>query len=142
MILISFLLQCTLLHVISIGSITPNLILILVYIRWDWMQASLQTRIITPSRSKFCTCFYGELTITKRNVTLTSADDEKVYDGTALTNSIVTVSGDGFVTNEAPSYDVIGTITNVGEVDNEFTYAFAKGVNADNIQYYNQSLAN
>lgn len=74
----------------------------------------------------------GELTITKRNVTLTSADDEKVYDGTALTNSIVTVSGDGFVTNEAPSYDVIGTITNVGEVDNEFTYAFAKGVNADN----------
>ena len=29
MILISFLLQCTLLHVISIGSITPNLILIL-----------------------------------------------------------------------------------------------------------------
>ena len=74
----------------------------------------------------------GELTITKRNVTLTSADDEKVYDGTALTNHNVTVSGDGFVTNEAPSYDVIGTITNVGEVDNEFTYAFAKGVNADN----------
>ena len=29
MILISFLLQCTVLHVISIGSITPNLILIL-----------------------------------------------------------------------------------------------------------------
>lgn len=74
----------------------------------------------------------GKLTITKRNVTLTSADDEKVYNGTALTNYNVTVSGDGFVNNEAPSYDVTGTITNVGEVDNEFTYAFAKGVNADN----------
>lgn len=76
----------------------------------------------------------GELTITKRNVTLTSADDEKVYDGTALTNSIVTVSGDGFVTNEAPSYDVTGTITNVGEVDNTFTYEFANGVNAGNYE--------
>ena len=76
----------------------------------------------------------GELTITKRNVTLTSADDEKVYDGTALTNSIVTVSGDGFVTNEAPSYDVTGTITNVGEVDNTFTYGFANGVNAGNYE--------
>lgn len=76
----------------------------------------------------------GELTITKRNVTLTSADDEKVYDGTALTNSIVTVSGDGFVTNEAPSYDVTGTITNVGEVKNIFTYEFANGVNAGNYE--------
>lgn len=76
----------------------------------------------------------GELTITKRNVTLTSADDEKVYDGTALTNHNVTVSGDGFVTNEAPSYDVTGTITNVGEVDNTFTYEFANGVNAGNYE--------
>ena len=76
----------------------------------------------------------GELTITKRNVTLTSADAEKVYDGTALTNSIVTVSGDGFVTNEAPSYDVTGTITNVGEVKNIFTYEFANGVNAGNYE--------
>ena len=76
----------------------------------------------------------GELTITKRNVTLTSADDEKVYDGTALTNHNVTVSGDGFVKNEAPSYDVTGTITNVGEVDNTFTYGFANGVNAGNYE--------
>ena len=76
----------------------------------------------------------GKLTITKRNVTLTSADDEKVYDGTALTNHNVTVSGDGFVKNEAPSYDVTGTITNVGEVDNTFTYGFANGVNAGNYE--------
>ena len=32
------------------------------------------------------TATYGTLTITKRNVTLTSATDTKVYDGEALTN--------------------------------------------------------
>ena len=53
----------------------------------------------------------GTLTISKRSVTLTSADDEKVYDGKALTNDEVTVSGDGFVTGEGATYDVTGTIT-------------------------------
>ena len=33
----------------------------------------------------------GTLEISKRTVTLTSADDEKFYDGTALTNDTVTV---------------------------------------------------
>ena len=42
----------------------------------------------------------GKLTITKRDVTLTSATDQKVYDGTALTNDEVTVSGDGFAAGE------------------------------------------
>ena len=42
----------------------------------------------------------GELTIAKRQVTLTSATDSKVYDGTALANSAVTVGGDGFVGDE------------------------------------------
>ena len=50
---------------------------------------------------------YGDLTITVRNVTLTSADGEKQYDGTALVKNAqtdVTVSGDGFVTG----YDLYG----------------------------------
>ena len=38
----------------------------------------------------------GKLTISRRNVTLTSASDEKVYDGNALTNNKVTASVDGF----------------------------------------------
>ena len=38
----------------------------------------------------------GSLTIEKRNVTMTSATDSKVYDKTALTNDTVTVTGDGF----------------------------------------------
>ena len=42
----------------------------------------------------------GTLEVTKRSITLTSADGEKVYDGTALTKNAqtdVTVGGDGFV---------------------------------------------
>ncbi|MBM6831696.1 InlB B-repeat-containing protein, partial [Faecalicoccus acidiformans] len=38
----------------------------------------------------------AELTINKRSVTLTSATDSKEYDGEALTNDEVTVSGDGW----------------------------------------------
>ena len=57
----------------------------------------------------------GKLTITKRNVTLTSASDEKVYDGQPLTNHDVAISGEGFVDGEGAAYNVTGTITNVGE---------------------------
>ncbi len=74
----------------------------------------------------------GSLTITKRDVTLTSATDSKVYDGTPLTNNKVTVTGDGFVDGEGATYNVTGTITNVGSVDNEFTYALNEGTNAGN----------
>jgi len=41
-------------------------------------------------------------------VTLTSATDSKVYDGTALTNDTVTVTGDGWATGEGATYDVTG----------------------------------
>ena len=65
--------------------------------------------------------------ITKRNVTLTSADASKQYDGTALTNRNVTVSGDGFVEGEGATYNVTGSITNVGEAENTFTYTLNAG---------------
>ena len=74
----------------------------------------------------------GTLTINKRSVTLTSASDSKVYDGTALTNDKVTVSGDGFVEGEGATYDVTGSRTDVGESDNTFTYTLNKGTKADN----------
>ena len=74
----------------------------------------------------------GTLEIAKRTVTLTSADDKKVYDGTALTNDEVTVSGDGFVEGEGASYDVTGTQTLVGSSDNTFTYTLNEGTKADN----------
>ena len=74
----------------------------------------------------------GQLAIEKRKVTLTSASDEKVYDGTALKNNEVTVGGDGFATGEGATYDVTGSRTNVGESDNTFTYKLNKGTKADN----------
>ena len=74
----------------------------------------------------------GTLTITKRNVTLTSASDSKMYDGTPLTNREVTASGDGFVKDEGATYDVTGSQTVVGSSDNKFTYTLNNGTNADN----------
>ena len=75
----------------------------------------------------------GQLVIEKRKVTLTSASDEKVYDGTALTNGTVTVGGaDGFADGEGATYDVTGSRTDVGESDNTFTYTLNKGTKADN----------
>ena len=74
----------------------------------------------------------GSLTINKRSVTLTSAPDSKVYDGNALTNDTVTVSGDGFAKDEGAAYDVTGTQTDVGTSDNTFTYTLNKGTKADN----------
>ena len=74
----------------------------------------------------------GQLVIEKRKVTLTSGSGEKVYDGNALTNGEVTVSGDGFADGEGAAYDVTGSRTDVGESDNKFTYTLKKGTKADN----------
>jgi F0F1-type ATP synthase epsilon subunit len=74
----------------------------------------------------------GTLTITKRQVTLTSATDSKVYDGTALKNDTVTVTGDGFATGEGATYNVTGSQTDVGTSNNTFTYILDEGTLADN----------
>ena len=74
----------------------------------------------------------GALTITPRQVILTSATDEKVYDGTPLTNHNVTVSGDGFAAGEGAAYDVTGTQTDKGSSDNTFTYKLNENTKASN----------
>lgn len=77
----------------------------------------------------------GVLEVTKRTITLTSASATKVYDGMPLTTSgDVKVSGDGFVSGEGASYKATGTITDVGKVDNEFTYTLNAGTLADNYE--------
>ena len=70
--------------------------------------------------------------ITKRNVTLTSATDSKVYDKDPLTNSNITIGGDGFVKEEGATYNVTGSQTSVGESDNEFTYTLKSNTKAEN----------
>ena len=74
----------------------------------------------------------GSLTITKRSVTLTSGSAEKEYDGTPLTDSDVTVGGDGFVDGEGATYTVTGSQTEVGKSDNTFAYTLNDGTLAQN----------
>ena len=72
----------------------------------------------------------GTLSITPRKVTLTSDSATKPYDGTALTASGVTVSGNNFVEGEGASYDVTGSQTAVGIAENLFTYTLNEGTAA------------
>ena len=70
--------------------------------------------------------------ITKRHVTLTSADDEKVYDGSALTNDTVTVGGDKFAKKEGATYNVTGMQIEKGSSKNTFTYTLNEDTLARN----------
>ena len=70
--------------------------------------------------------------ITKRSVTLTSATVSKVYDGSALTNTSITVSGDGFVEGEGASYEVTGSQAVVGNSANSFEYKLNEKTLASN----------
>ncbi len=74
----------------------------------------------------------GTLTVSKRTVKMTSASDSKAYDGKALTNGTVTVSGDGFVEGEGAEYDVTGAQITAGSSKNTFTYTLKAGTKADN----------
>ena len=84
----------------------------------------------------------GKLTIEKRTVVMTSASQNKVYDGKALENKTVTETGDGFIEGEGATYKVTGSQTNVGKSANKFTYALNKGTDKDNytIETHNGEL--
>ena len=65
----------------------------------------------------------GTLTITKRELTLTSASASKPYDGKPLKKEEVTISGaDGLAENHTISYSFTGSQTYVGTSENIFTY--------------------
>ena len=69
--------------------------------------------------------------ISRRDVTFTSASADKVYDGIALTDHVVSISGSGLVHEDLVSFIVTGSQTAVGESKNAFTYCFTQG-NASN----------
>ena len=81
---------------------------------------------------RFAESVDGKLTVTARKVVMTSADDEKVYDGTPLTNDEIIVTGDGFIEGEGVPYDVPGSQLDVGSSDNSFTYELNEGTLAEN----------
>ena len=93
---------------------------------------------IVDAKGKDVTSYYdisyedGKLTITKRDVTLTSASASKPYDGTALTNKNVTVGGNGFADGEGATYNVTGSQTEVGESANAFTYTLNNNTKESN----------
>ena len=76
----------------------------------------------------------GALTITPRSVKLTSATDEKVYDGQPLTRPDVAITGDGFVAGEVSAIRATGTVTNVsdGEQPNTIVYTTSVGFKPGN----------
>ena len=77
----------------------------------------------------------GYVKINPRSVKLTSASDEKVYDGKPLTNETVEVGGDGFADGEGATYDFTGSQTDVGESKNEFTFEVNENTNKDNYTF-------
>ena len=80
-----------------------------------------------------------EWSIAKRALTLTSASDSKVYDGTALKAESVTVGGDGFADGEGATYTFTGSQTDVGTSENGFTYTLNGNTKASN---YDVTTAN
>ena len=76
----------------------------------------------------------GTLTITKRDVTLTSESQTREYNGIALTAPNVTVGGDGFVNGEVTDIKATGTITKAGSAKNPITYTEGTGFKAGNYE--------
>ena len=74
----------------------------------------------------------GQLTVTKRTVTLKSESATKVFDGTALTRPEVTVGGQGFVDGEVKDIKATGSITKAGSVTNTITYTENSAFDKDN----------
>ncbi len=66
----------------------------------------------------------AKVTITNRPVTLTSGDGTWEFNGLAHSNITVTVSGEGFVGADEPTYSDFAEITEAEEKKNSFKYAF------------------
>ena len=64
----------------------------------------------------------GSLVIQKRTVTLTSLGATKAYDGIALTEPKVDITGDGFVDGEVSDVRATGSIIEEGTIDNPIEY--------------------
>ena len=74
------------------------------------------------------------VTITRRRVTVSSADGTWAYDGTAHSNATVTVSGDGFVPGEGVACGGFATVTDEGARPNSFTHRLHVGTLAGNYE--------
>ena len=72
------------------------------------------------------------LEVTKLEITLTSGSASKEYDGKPLTKPGVVISGDKFIEDEVTDVQAIGTITDVGSVDNTIKIVATDKFNENN----------
>lgn len=79
-------------------------------------------------------CGKAPLVVTKRPVTVASATDSKVYDGTALTKHEAAVTAGSLVEGESFGYDFTGEQTAVGTSDNTFTVKAGANTGLDNYE--------
>ncbi len=101
---------------------------------------SIQLRATGPNYAEgeyACSKEPEQLIIGKRVLTLTSASDEKPYDGNPLVRNAqadVAVTGDGFAEDEGAVYDITGSQTQAGSSKNKFTYELKGNTKAENYQ--------
>ena len=67
----------------------------------------------------------------KTGVTLEEGKDYKIVYPEDIKNA-GEITGDGFIEGEGATFNVTGSITDVGSTNNAFTYAMNEGTNADN----------
>lgn len=79
-------------------------------------------------------CGKAPLVVTKRPVTVASATDSKVYDGTALTKHEAMVTAGSLVEGESFGYDFTGAQMAVGTSDNTFTVKAGANTSLDNYE--------
>lgn len=79
-------------------------------------------------------CGKAPLVVTKRPVTVASATDSKVYDGTTLTKHEAAVTAGSLVEGESFGYDFTGEQTAVGTSDNTFTVKAGANTSLDNYE--------
>ena len=89
-------------------------------------------RVMNPNYEDFT--HRVRVTITRRRVTVTSADGTWAYDGAAHSNATVTVSGDGFVPGEGVVCGGFATVTDEGARPNLFTHRLHAGTLAGNYE--------
>lgn len=99
--------------------------------------AGVITANYTPNPNYSVTVVPADYTIKKRNVTLTSATANKVFDGTALSANEIIIGGDGFAPNEGVIPTVTGLQINAGTSENTFTYTLKPGT--DTLANYTMS---
>lgn len=75
-----------------------------------------------------------KVVISKRKVTVTSATDSKVYDGSALTKHEAGVTDGSLAEGESFGYDFTGSQTLVGSSANTFTVKAGNNTNLDNYE--------